>query len=207
MLITGLEPVRGGKSVVLVIDGSRRVTIEAEAAAEAKLAVGYEISATALSRLSEASRFQQALDRALHFLEYRSRSEKEISDRLRRYGYSLEICRRAVALLRSRKLLDDRAFAESWRDGRNHSNPRSYRMLKKELLAKGVNRETAETVAGEVDDEASALKVARKSASALKRLEYREFREKLGSYLQRRGFNYDVINKTVKRIWQEKQEG
>jgi regulatory protein len=80
-------------------------------------------------------------------------------------------------------------------------------MLKKELLAKGVNRETAETVAGEVDDEASALKVARKSASALKRLEYREFREKLGSYLQRRGFNYDVINKTVKRIWQEKQEG
>jgi SOS response regulatory protein OraA/RecX len=33
--------------------------------------------------------------------------------------------------------------------------------------------------------------------------DYQSFRRRLGEYLRRRGFNYEVINHTVERVWQE----
>jgi hypothetical protein len=34
--------------------------------------------------------------------------------------------------------------------------------------------------------------------------DYQSFQRRLGDYLKRRGFAYEVINLTIERIWQEK---
>ena len=48
--------------------------------------------------------------------------------------------------------------------------------------------------------EYSALKQARRYED----LPYRDFHNKLGSFLARRGFSYEVIKQVVVRVWEEK---
>ncbi|MGB2854192.1 MAG: RecX family transcriptional regulator, partial [Dehalococcoidia bacterium] len=53
-----------------------------------------------------------------------------------------------------------------------------------------------------VDDEESAYRAARRKGHNLGK-DYETFRQKLGAFLGRRGFSYDVINRTIERLWQE----
>jgi regulatory protein len=201
--ITSLEPERGGKHTTVHFDNSRRILLNSEVVITAGLKVGQELDEKALARLRDNSRFQMALEVALRYLEYRPRSEKEVCDRLRRDGYSGNITDRVMAHLRSRKLIDDRAFARYWREGRASNSPRSRRAVKGELLAKGVSRETADAATADMDDETTAYEIGRKKARSLAGLDRDAFRKKLGSYLQRRGFDYEVIVRTIKRLQRE----
>jgi SOS response regulatory protein OraA/RecX len=54
-----------------------------------------------------------------------------------------------------------------------------------------------------LDDDESAYRAAYKKARNLPRKDYQSFRRRLGDHLQRRGFDYGVINATVKRLWNE----
>ncbi|MCX6013035.1 MAG: RecX family transcriptional regulator [Chloroflexi bacterium] len=46
-------------------------------------------------------------------------------------------------------------------------------------------------------------KAAQSRLKNLSNLDYRTFRNKLGGFLQRRGFSYDVIVTTINKIWSE----
>ena len=203
MIITSLEPGRGGRRVTVRLGASRRISLDSEAVAAAGLKVGQEIDVKTLARLRASGRFQTALETSLRFLEYRPRSEKEVRDRLRRNGYSGNIIDRVVTQLRSRKLVDDRTFARFWCQGRSGRSPRGRRLVIGELLAKGVDREVAETATADLEDETAAYEAGRRKVRSLAGLDYNVFRERLGSYLQRRGFDYEVITGTVKRLWRE----
>jgi regulatory protein len=54
-----------------------------------------------------------------------------------------------------------------------------------------------------LDEHASAYRAAQPKAQRWKNLDAPEFRAKLGGFLARRGFNYDVTRDTVKRLWDE----
>ncbi|MEW6143354.1 MAG: regulatory protein RecX [Chloroflexota bacterium] len=203
MKITSLESGRGGKRITVHLGTSRRISLDSEAVAAAGLKVGQEIDVKALARLRTGGRFQAALETSLRFLEYRLRSEKEVRDRLSRSGYSSNIIDRVVTQLRARKLVDDRTFARFWCEGRTGRSPRGRRLVISELVAKGVARETAETMTADLEDEAAAYEAGHRKARSLAGLDYNAFRRKLGSYLQRRGFDYEVITRTVKRLWHE----
>ena len=77
-------------------------------------------------------------------------------------------------------------------------------MLKSELLRKGVDAVTiSESVEG-IDELENARLAARAKVRTLKVEDYQTFRNKLGGYLQRRGFDYGVISKIVKQVWEER---
>ena len=50
-----------------------------------------------------------------------------------------------------------------------------------------------------------ALFAARKYASRLNIEDWKQFREKLGAFLGRRGFSYEIISETVNDVWKELQ--
>jgi regulatory protein len=70
-----------------------------------------------------------------------------------------------------------------------------------------VAREIIDQAIEAVDDEDTAYRAALSKARALSRCDYKDFRRRLGGYLQRRGFNYQVIGRTVNLIWQENEGG
>jgi regulatory protein len=151
----------------------------------------------------QADPFQKALEAALRYLSPRPRSEKEVRQRLARRQVEKPLVDQVVGWLRERGLLDDVAFAAFWRDNREAFRPRGKRLLEQELRQRGVAPQVIQEQLQDLDEEASALRAAQKKARALAQSDYPTFRAKIGSFLQRRGFSYEVAASATRQLWQE----
>jgi regulatory protein len=169
-----------------------------------KLQVGQTLTEKEVESLAGADRYEGCLNAALLFLGYRPRSEAETRTRLQKHGYNDGEIDRVIERLKSLGLIDDTAFAEYWKTNRASFKPRGERALKSELRLKGVDPGTiAEAVAG-IDEIANARRAGLAKARTLPVTDYQIFRQKLGGYLHRRGFDYGVISKIVKQLWAER---
>lgn len=152
--------------------------------------------------------FERGLDAAVRFLGQRPRSEREIRRRLAREDLPPEAEDEVVERLRTWGLVDDQAFAAYWVEQRTTFRPRGARLLKAELRQKGVSGEVADEAAAALAETADedAYRSAQKKARLLAGYDEQVFRQRLGQFLQRRGFGWDVITPTVERLWVEQQE-
>lgn len=158
-----------------------------------------------LQNLKRDNLVQRAVDRALRYLSYRPRSESEVRARLARYGYDDHIITSALDRLRGSGLIDDASFAAFWRENRASFKPRSSRLVAQELRQKGVSSEIIAEAIETLDNEAEAYRAGYRKAHFLERADYYGFRRKLGAFLLRRGFDYEVIRLVVERLWREQK--
>ena len=153
------------------------------------------------------------LDAALRLLSVRSRSIREMKDRLEAKGFSGEEISVCIRSLQERGLLDDRAFAAAFVRDRVRLSPRSPYVLKRELRERGISPDLAEGVPFQVLEEEDltetdlAVQVARawvrkqapKDGKALLSQRFSNERERarrrLMGFLARRGFNSDAARK------------
>jgi regulatory protein len=206
-MITALRINDRKKKVNIFIDGSFSFSISEEIAATSGLKVGQHLPAEQIDKLKEADLFHNCFGAALNYLSYRPRSEAEMRQRLHRRGFTDEVVDKAIIVLKERRLIDDVAFAQYWKDNRLSFRPRSRRLLRLELRQKGVAAEITNEVVEGLDDESAAYKVGLKKACVLSGSEYREFHRYLSDHLRRRGFDYETIRSVVARLWQERQPG
>ena len=146
---------------------------------------------------------QRCFETATRYLGYRPRSEPELRERLARRGFDTDSIEAVIARLKRLKLVDGTAFAEFWKDNRESFSPRSQALTRLELKQKGLSDNIIDKAVANIDDEDSAYRAAMSKAGSLARSDYESFRRRLGGYLQRRGFDYGVIEHTIKRVWQE----
>jgi regulatory protein len=207
LLISRLEPIPRHPDQVRVQFVGNRAPLDLTrlVAEESGLRPGIVLDDLAVARLRQRDEFQVALDRALHFLGSRPRSEREIRTRLTRAGVGPELLERVIDRLRQHGLVDDAAFARYWIDNRERFSPRGARAIKAELRQKGL---TSEVITEEVDEadaineEAGARGVALKQARRFATLDQRTFRQKLWAVLARRGFDFDAIGRAIDEAWQ-----
>jgi regulatory protein len=174
--------------------------------ARERLKVGLELSGERLDELTNALRVNRCLNAAYRYLGYRPRSEAELRERLGRRGFPREYIDAVIDKLREQGLLDDLAFAQFWVENRAAFRPRSRGLTRSELRKKGVAEEAIRQAVGEMDETEAAYRAALGRARRLSRLEYPEFRQRLGEFLRRRGFTYETINRAVKRAWEEREK-
>ncbi len=204
--ITALRAGRGrGKRVNIFLDGKFAFSLEAEVAAKEGLQVEQEISADRIKTLSRSDDIQRCFNAATLYLSYRPRSEPELRERLRRRKFGNDSIEKALARLREQGLVDDTAFAQFWKENRDYFSPRSQRLTKLELKRKGVAEEIIDRVVNTIDDEDSAYRAGSKKVRSITGSDYEKFRRRLGDHLKRRGFSYGVINHTVARLWQDRE--
>lgn len=202
--ITALRTERGrGKRVKVFLDGKFAFSLEAEVVAKAHLQGGQELSIAQIEALGRSDGFQRCFNAAVHYLGYRPRSEAEVRERLHRHGFGGESVEAVITKLKERGLLDDVSFAQFWKENREMFSPRSQRLTKLELRRKGIANGVIEEITGTVNDEDSAYRAALGKAGRLSLSDYPSFRRRLGGFLRRRGFDYEVINHTVERMWRE----
>jgi regulatory protein len=206
-MITALRSNDRKKQVNVFVDGLFSFAIVEELAVTNRLEVGQHLSTGQIEELKEASLFQSCFDAALHYLSYRPRSENEVRQRLRHRGFDNKVVDEVIFKLRERRLIDDVAFSEYWRNNRLSFSPRSGRLIKLELRQKGVAAETANEVVKDLDDENYVYEAGLRKARRLSSSDYDDFRRRLYGYLRRRGFNYETVNSAVARLWQERQRG
>lgn len=154
--------------------------------------------------MNDSDSYQRARNSALRLLSYRSRSKAEIRARLIR-NFPSEIVDQVILTLSEQSLLDDADFANQWRSSRERSKPRSAAAIKRELISKGVDRETAELSVQGFDDYDAAYRAGAKTSRHLETDDFELFRKKLWGYLYRRGFSPSVAHSTIRKLWSEAQ--
>ncbi|MBI4496751.1 MAG: RecX family transcriptional regulator [Chloroflexi bacterium] len=202
--VLAVVPQRGRQDRVRVfLDEGPSLSLTRLTAAEWAITEGRTLSDGDLREIIALDTRRSALDTALTFLSYRPRSAAEVRGRLRRARFSQAVVQETLERLREQGLVDDASFAEFWVENREAYHPRSRRLLRQELRGKGVDQEVAGEAVAEVDEEAGAYRLARKRGALLNKLEYPEFRRRLGGFLQRHGYPYAVCARTVARVWEE----
>jgi regulatory protein len=191
------------KRVRVFLDGEYACTLLLEVVLKEGLRVGQEISDSQMETLTGKDRSQRCFNAATHYLGYRPRSEAEIKQRLQRRGFDTESTEKTLSLLKKQGLVDDTAFARFWIENRESFSPRSRRLAGLELRHKGLSNDIIEQVTREIDDSESAYRAALSKTRRLSGVSYQDFRRRLGSYLGRRGFGYDIIKETTNTVWKE----
>ena len=193
----------------LFVDGRFLMGVNAIVVLQMGLRLEQELSPELLDQLQSEEIEQRAVDRALNYISYRPRSREEVRRYLRRKETPPEIIETALARLDRLDFVNDRTFAGFWIESREHFSPRGARALKNELRMKGVERDVVDELVNDEQDEERALRAGRKKAITLvnaSNIDYATFRNRLGSFLQRRGFSYQVVTKTVRELWKELKE-
>ncbi len=207
MRITALEPqVNNPERINLYVDGRFLLGVNAAIVLQMGLRLQQELSPDQLELLQSEEAEQRAVDRALNYLSYRPRSREEVRRYLRRKETPPEIIETALARLDRLDFVNDRTFSGFWIESREQFSPRGARALKNELRMKGVERDIVDEMVNDEQDEERALRAGRKKAMALANapnIDYATFRNRLGSFLQRRGFGYQVTTRTVRVLWKE----
>ena len=107
----------------------------------------------------------------------------------------------AIARLHEWRYLDDADFARRWVENRTAHRPRGKRLLQQELRHKGIDSETARDVIdeAELDETGAAEALARRRLPSYAGDDPAAIRRRLGAYLARRGYGYDVIRVALDR--------
>jgi regulatory protein len=208
--VTALRPTKRDPDRIAVdLEGSFAFSLPATLVANERIEVGEMLDGERVSSLLAAEQASRATEAALVFLGYRPRSEKEVRDRLRRGGYQQDAIEHTIARLHEWRYLDDADFARRWVENRTAHRPRGRRLLQQELRHKGIDGEIARDAIDDADlDETGAAEaLARRRLPSYAGDEPAAIRRRLGAYLARRGYGYDVIRIALDRALGEADEG
>ena len=193
--ITAILPQKKDKKrCSIYVDGQFCCGLNLETAVKNRLKAGMTIDAAELEKLQFESEKTTAFDRALTHLSASMKSEKEMSDYLKKKGYLPAVIDYVLEKLRDYSFVDDEEYARQY--VKSASKNKGRRLIGLELQRKGVSEETAQTAVDEIPDEdAAARRVLQKymrSRTADKETLYKAFR-----YLLSKGFEYETARSAL----------
>jgi regulatory protein len=152
----------------------------------------------ALCRRDVAAR---AVNVASAYLARRPRSVSEVRNHLIDRSFSPDEAAQACSRLASLGYLDDAAFAMWWVGNRTEHRPRGRLALRYELTARGVPRALVEAALATVEEAPAATGLATRQAPRYRHLGRYEFNQRVGAYLERRGFAMEAIRAALDDAW------
>lgn len=146
---------------------------------------------------------QTAREAVFRLLRVRSRSEKEIRDRLIRKGFSQENIDGVVQYFKDIDLINDRQFTRKWIASRL-VKPFGANRIRFELKEKGVDdslvqEELEQAMQAYCEFEAVA-ELAKRQAVKYRGIEAGKMRQRVYAYLCRRGFSYQTVMKAIREL-------
>ena len=206
--ISAIEPQgRDSGLVAIYVDGVKQLTVHRAALKSLGLEEGATVDADELRQLAAAAERRAGMDAGLALLGVRDRTAKELSERLRRKSFTQEVAGDVLGRLQELGYVDDRRYAVEFVRGRMVHRPAGRHALRGELRRKGVEAETIDEVLDEcfdgVDEVAVAVGIVQQRARRFAGLDTRTARSRLVSLLQRRGFDFEVIQEAVTRAMPE----
>ncbi|MBI2431113.1 MAG: RecX family transcriptional regulator [Candidatus Levybacteria bacterium] len=140
--------------------------------------------------------FDKFYNKALRFLSYRPRSEKEVRENLKKKKTESVIIEKIILKLKEQNFINDEEFVKWWIEQRTTVRPKGLRVIKLELKQKGIDTD----LRLKINDFEQAKKLIEKKATRYKGLTKQELYRKLGGFLSRRGFDYDTIKKSIDEV-------
>ncbi|ACT02013.1 regulatory protein RecX [Paenibacillus sp. JDR-2] len=165
-----------------------------------RLLKGNSLTTEEIAEITEEDGRYRAYALAIYYLGFKARTRKQIEQYLARRELEPESIAYALERLESEHIVDDEEYARQFARQRIRNSQKGRRWIKLELQQRGVTNQAASEALEAIDrdDElASAIQAAKKKWRSLKG-ENREKRQKLLSFLMRRGFPSDVVKQAAK---------
>ena len=139
--------------------------------------------------------FDEAKDKALRLLEFRSHSERELSDKLKRAGAKEEDIDEILEFCRNYSFLDDRKYAiAKAKDLKN--------LIKSELYSKGIDAEYVEEAVSYLDEDEEDMLLPLVEKRLKGDFEKKNI-DKCIRYFMYRGYGFSDIKNCIDNIKEE----
>jgi regulatory protein len=209
MQITRIQKIRRERNRYEVfVDDAAAFRVSESVLTKSALFSGKSIDQETIDRIVLADARERAHQMAVSFISYRPRSSKEVTDKLTRMGFAVDLVREEVEQLRELMLLNDLEFARMFIRDKLRGKPMGRALLRRKLLDKGISfqateRVLKEYVTDETEQEAAKALAARKlrmSRTRFANLEPAVRQKRLVDYLLNRGFSTEVAYKIARTI-------
>lgn len=205
MKITALEAQKYNQDRLnIYLNGEYAFSLDVMTAAH--LRVGQHLTDTEIAELQKTDGVARAFEQAVRFLATRPRSMYEIRRKLHEKQTPAPTIDTVIERLVALGYVDDLAFARAWVENRQAFRPRSTAALRAELKTKGIEEAVIRQVLHEVDNSDTALRLARQKVGSWRGLDTYTLRQKLSSYLIRRGFDYDTVRAMTDIVIEELED-
>jgi len=173
--------------------------------ARARLAPRDRIAEEKITALVEEEKSHQCLERAWGLLGRRKRGRKELAQALRKRGFPAAMIETVVARLEAMGYVDDREFTRFWVMDRMERGRHGPERVRRELLAKGVERQIIDEALAPYRDSneqrTRADALLEKWLRTARASDPRRRRAAAVAYLLRRGFEPDLAHRCVREAF------
>ena len=146
----------------------------------------------------KAMLLKRAKSRALHLLNTRAYTEKQLTDKMKAHSYPEEIIRQALHYVTSFGYINDNAYIAQYLE--RHSATKSIKEMKLKLLQKGIAKELLEegiqNFRTQINEEESIRRILEKKRYIVGEAKEGEKR-RIYAYLARKGFRHDDISRAL----------
>lgn len=175
-----------------------------------KLSVNESIDLEYIKSVVEEDNFIKAKTDALRAIEKTLKTEKEVTDKLSKKGYDLDIIKKVIEFLKEYEFLNDSKYAEMYIKDKLNSSGRNKIIYT--LRSKGIDKNIINNCFSQIDksdEQDGAFLLASKKYNLLinREKDKKKLYQKLVQYLSSKGYEWEVINgivnKLIKGEWAE----
>jgi|LFRM01.2.fsa_nt_gb regulatory protein len=202
MIITDISSQRNKNRVNIYIDNKFAFGLTRDLLYKFDLCINQELEESFIENILKAEEQSKVTNAALNLISYRQRSIKEIYEKLKGKGYDEDFINKSIEYCKEQNYLNDHQFAESFIRDKQNLNKFGSTRIRYELIKKGVSKDIIEeTLNFDKDEEYNvALTLAQKKINSYKGQERNSIYRKLGGFLQRKGYPYDIVTKVLKEL-------
>ena len=200
MLITASEERKKGMTA-LYIDGEYAVSVDTVTFASSGFHTGSDITDDELHELLRASKISRAKEKALYLIEYRSRTRKELRDKLLPL-FGEEAAEAAIERLEQLGLIDDEGFARDYAEQLIKRKLYSRERAAFEMMKKGIDKDIIEEVLDEMEPDPTEQIRQLLSTKYVRRLSNEKDRLRTVNALKAMGFRWSDIRECMEETEQ-----
>lgn len=142
--------------------------------------------------------YDETLTHVYRFLSIRPRSEAEMRQYLNKRHATGPVQEKIMEFLLSQNLINDHDFTAWWIDQRTKFRPKGKRFIEMELKQKGIPQDIIDSHNIQTQTQLdTARKLIEQKLPRYSNLPKREIYQKLSAHLQRRGFDWDTIKRSI----------
>lgn len=204
------ENMKNSNRVSIYADEEFLLSCDKELIFKRGLVKGMKIDTDLLLEIAKEDTFIRARETALRSLERTMKTEEEIQKKLLEKEFDDDTIARVISLLKEYNLLNDARYAELYLKEKLRS--RGQKKAKFELLHKGVDKEVLNEALDSLKDssleEETCFKLAKKKYDQLCKREQDPFKlkSKLYTFLAGKGYEYELISSTLRKILADSDE-
>jgi regulatory protein len=197
---------KDAKNVIIHFDDDEVLFLSVDIFYKSGLKKNDEISDDRFSSLIKENQLFHIRQRAFRYLGRRQHSTSELRIKLKQKGYETEYINEVLDNLKQKNYLDDTKFADMFVEEKMKLKLWGEQKLRSELIKRGIESDIITDVLrnniSEEDKLNNAMIIASKKYNALmnRGLNNETIKNKLVTFLNSRGYNYDVIKEVCDEL-------